>query len=239
VQQRERNPFVIACNSSVIASIMATCPLCLFSNSADATECNRCGKFRFPSAELALAGVFDSYTSVVSAEDGSMATSMRTVRGPASGPCSATIIGATRSGLGTLPANTAIPSVSDDTGMHTVVANVAASPLPAIRAPKLVVIRGERMDAVPFPIYEGKNYVGRASDKPVDIDLTGLEAKDQIWSSRQHAVITFDVGAMAIEDLNSLNGTFVNRSRLHPGQLRQLNAGDVIQIGTVQFRVDG
>mgnify|MGYP002780334835 CR=1 FL=1 len=104
--------------------------------------------------------------------------------------------------------------------------------------PQLRVIRGERTDAPPFRLLEGKNYIGRFVDKPVDIDLSGQEPPDQVWASRQHAVVTVDRGTMTVEDLNSLNGTFVNRARIHPGQAKKVVAGDVIQIGMVQMRVE-
>jgi hypothetical protein len=109
-------------------------------------------------------------------------------------------------------------------------------PVPAITNPKLVVVRGQRMD-VQYPLYPGKNYLGRTDDKPVDIDLDDQEAPDRIWTSRQHAVVTFDNGKLSIEDLNSLNGTFVNRTRVHPGQIRELHENDVIQVGTVHLKV--
>lgn len=109
-------------------------------------------------------------------------------------------------------------------------------PAPTITNPKLVVVRGQRMD-VQYPLYPGKNYLGRTDDKPVDIDLDDQEAPDRIWTSRQHAVVTFDNGKLAIEDLNSLNGTFVNRTRVHPGQIRELHENDVIQVGTVHLKV--
>jgi hypothetical protein len=105
---------------------------------------------------------------------------------------------------------------------------------PALR-PKLVVMRGMKIN-MEYPIYEGRNTIGRFADKPVDIDLIIQESVDQIWCSRQHAVITFAKGIVVIEDLNSLNGTWVNGGRVHGGQQRQLHAGDVIQIGTVQMR---
>jgi FHA domain len=107
---------------------------------------------------------------------------------------------------------------------------------PTITSPKLVVVRGQRMD-VQYPLYPGKNYLGRTDDKPVDIDLDDQEAPDRIWTSRQHAVVTFENGKLAIEDLNSLNGTFVNRARVHPGQVRELHENDVIQVGTVHLKV--
>lgn len=109
-------------------------------------------------------------------------------------------------------------------------------PTPVPTNPKLVVVRGQRMD-VTYPLFQGKNYLGRTDDKPVDIDLEDQESADRIWTSRQHAVVTFDNGKLTVEDLNSLNGTFVNRTRVHPGQVRELNENDVLQVGTVHLRV--
>lgn len=108
--------------------------------------------------------------------------------------------------------------------------------LPPGAQPKLVVLRGLKIN-VEYPIYEGHNFIGRADEKPVDIDLEDQEPPDRIWSSRQHAFIAFEDGALIIEDLNSSNGTFVNRSRIYPGQKCPLKINDVIQIGTVQMKV--
>ena len=102
--------------------------------------------------------------------------------------------------------------------------------------PKLVVLRGQRINAE-FPIYDGDNYIGRSDEKPVDIELEDQEPPDQIWSSRQHALIVFEGDNLTIEDLTSTNGTFVNRTRVHPGEKRPLKLNDVIQIGTVQMRL--
>jgi hypothetical protein len=110
--------------------------------------------------------------------------------------------------------------------------------LPPGSSPKLVVLRGQKIN-YEFPIYPDLNFVGRADEKPVDIDLEDQEPPDRIWCSRQHAVIHWDdvQGVMTLEDLNSSNGTFVNRTRVHPGQKRVLNLNDVIQIGTVHLKV--
>ena len=59
--------------------------------------------------------------------------------------------------------------------------------------------------------------MGRADEKPVDIDLDDQEPPDRVWSSRQHCLITFESGNLNLEDLNSANGTFVNRVRVYPG----------------------
>ena len=96
--------------------------------------------------------------------------------------------------------------------------------------------RGQKRNAE-YPIYPGLNFIGRADEKPVDIDLDDQEPPDRVWSSRQHALVTFEQGKLAIEDLNSANGTFVNRVRIYPGQKRDLAVGDVLQVGTVQMKL--
>jgi hypothetical protein len=110
------------------------------------------------------------------------------------------------------------------------------APLPPGAQPKLVVIRGQKINTE-YPVYEGLNFIGRADEKPVDIDLEDQEPPDRIWSSRQHAFITYENSTLTIEDLNSSNGTFVNRARIYPGQKCPLNVGDVVQIGTVQMKL--
>jgi pSer/pThr/pTyr-binding forkhead associated (FHA) protein len=72
----------------------------------------------------------------------------------------------------------------------------------------------------------------------VDIDLTAVEPDGQVWSSRRHAALTLDRMMLVVEDLNSLNGTWVNGVRLRPGGALPLKTGDVIQIGVAQLRVD-
>ncbi len=108
--------------------------------------------------------------------------------------------------------------------------------MPAGAKPKLVVKRGQKI-GFEFPIYSGDNYVGRADEKPVDVDLEDQEPPERVWCSRQHALIHFDEDAsnITVEDLNSSNGTYVNRERVYPGQPRQLFVNDTIQIGTVHL----
>jgi hypothetical protein len=124
-------------------------------------------------------------------------------------------------------------------------APLAAAPAPAAPAgaklpdgaqPRLVVLRGLKIN-VEYPVYEGQNYIGRADEKPVDIDLDDQEPPDRVWSSRQHALIIYENGELSLEDLNSANGTFVNRTRVYPGQKRSLVPNDVIQVGTVQMKL--
>jgi hypothetical protein len=108
--------------------------------------------------------------------------------------------------------------------------------LPAGSQPRLLVLRGQKRN-VEYPVYEGLNFIGRADEKPVDIDLEDQEPPDRIWCSRQHACLSFENNELFLEDLNSANGTYVNRSRIYPGQKRQLAPNDIIQIGNVQLKV--
>ncbi len=116
------------------------------------------------------------------------------------------------------------------------VAMAPGAPLPAGAQPRLLVLRGQKRN-VEYPIYEGLNFIGRADDKPVDIDLEDQEPPDRVWCSRQHACIGWEGDHLEIEDLNSANGTYVNRTRIYPGQKRPLSVNDIIQIGNVQLKV--
>lgn len=108
--------------------------------------------------------------------------------------------------------------------------------VPADAKPKLRVVRGRKV-SVEYSIKAGPNYIGRRDDSPIEIDLEDQEPAERIWTSRKHAVIHFGDGLLEIEDLNSLNGTFVNRMRVAPGERRQLKVNDVVQVGTIQLRV--
>jgi len=111
------------------------------------------------------------------------------------------------------------------------------SDLPPARPPfRLKVLRGLRVSAE-YPLYDGANLIGRGDDRPVDIDLRDQEPRERVWASRHHAVVTLEAGTLTVEDLNSTNGTYVNRHRLLPGSKRPLKADDVIQIGTTQLKV--
>ena len=60
---------------------------------------------------------------------------------------------------------------------------------------------------------------------------------DAAMVSRLHCRLTAQpTGQLEIEDLQSLNGTFVNRLRVPPGGRRPLMPNDIIQVGTIQLR---
>jgi FHA domain len=117
-------------------------------------------------------------------------------------------------------------------------ATAAPVPIPAGAEPKLVVVRGLKVNDE-YKLFPGDTYIGRNDEKPVDVDLTFQEPEDKVWVSRQHALITFDsdTGVITIEDLNSANGTYVNREKIYPGQPKQIGVGSTVQIGTVHMRI--
>jgi pSer/pThr/pTyr-binding forkhead associated (FHA) protein len=69
-----------------------------------------------------------------------------------------------------------------------------------------------------------------------DVDLTsdgGLEK----GISRRHAKITRRGNEVFIEDLGSVNGTFLNRKKLTPYLFQALKSGDELQLGKLILRV--
>ena len=212
---------------------MNICPICLFVNSDGTAACTRCGKFKFVENGVATATA-DSRLRVHATLSDSCGTP-RSETSPSvltrpSG--SLKFADAHRAAPGCFDAPTK-PALSSDTAADR------ATPRPGTRIlvkPKLEVIRGEKA-GVSYAILEGKNLLGRTVNQPVDIDLTSQEPVERVWTSRHHTCIQFDGRIAMIEDMNSLNGTFVNRTRLFPGQQRVLQANDVIQIGTVQLRL--
>ena len=75
-----------------------------------------------------------------------------------------------------------------------------------------------------------------ASDVFPEIDLSedgGLEK----GVSRRHARILKREGTVVVEDLGSINGTFINGKRLAPYLPEPLNTGDSLQIGRLLIDV--
>jgi len=111
-------------------------------------------------------------------------------------------------------------------------AAAAPSGAPAAFKAKLKVIRGGRKDQE-FPLEDGNNLVGRwdpdtGSFPEVDLDADDPEAK----ISRKHALIRIAEGKITVEDIGSLNGTYVNRgARLAPGTAVEIKTGDEVIIG--------
>jgi len=208
---------------------MIACPFCQFDNEDGALFCEQCksdlgGVEAAPVAEAVAVAEAVPMAAEVVAEAVPMAPMMEESPEMAEAAPVAQAVPVSPPLVQTPPASR--PSA----------AAAEAGKLPAGAQPKLVVLRGLKINSE-YPLYEGHNFVGRADEKPVDIDLEDQEPPDRVWSSRQHALINFADGQLTIEDLNSSNGTFVNRTKVYPGQPRVLNVNDVIQIGTVQMKV--
>lgn len=106
-----------------------------------------------------------------------------------------------------------------------------APAIPAIKA-KLIVVQTGRVGQE-FVITKDSVNIGRLDpDGGVfpEIDLTQDDPGTHV--SRKHARIFFKDGKYFIEDLGSVNGTFVNRGpRLAPGVPQELKSGDEIIMG--------
>ncbi len=87
----------------------------------------------------------------------------------------------------------------------------------------LLVRRGPN-EGVQFPLGGEAVTAGRAPDAGVFLD--------DITVSRRHAEFRHEVDHWAIRDAGSLNGTYVNRSRIEE---HQLVSGDEVQIGKYRF----
>jgi hypothetical protein len=142
--------------------------------------------------------------------------------------------------LGPAPAVIAAPKVEPDglapIPLDTSPLTVASAAPAQIFAPqraaapvrRLTGIGGMCLGAV-FELQPGQHVIGR-----VDAELL-LADDNQV--SRRHAQLTIEPDGMAtLSDLGSTNGTFVNNQRV---QSIQLCPGDVVQIGTSSFKVEG
>lgn len=84
----------------------------------------------------------------------------------------------------------------------------------------------------------GRTLLGRdlPSHEPV-IDLTPYEAHEN-GVSRLHAALYRMGEVLAIADMGSSNGTFVNDRRISPQQPHILCAGDVVRLGNLAFSIE-
>jgi pSer/pThr/pTyr-binding forkhead associated (FHA) protein len=90
-----------------------------------------------------------------------------------------------------------------------------------IKGPALVVRSGGGRTGETFPLEQHATTVGRSPE--CDIFL------DDVTVSRRHAIVAYKSGRLEIEDLGSLNGTYLNRRRIESPA--QLDDGDELQIG--------
>jgi predicted RNA-binding Zn-ribbon protein involved in translation (DUF1610 family) len=88
------------------------------------------------------------------------------------------------------------------------------------KGPALVVRSGGGRAGESFLLAEGRTLVGRSPECEVFLD--------DVTVSRRHSQIDRDGDRFSIEDLGSLNGTFVNRRRIESAELED---DDELQIG--------
>jgi FHA domain/zinc-ribbon domain len=89
-----------------------------------------------------------------------------------------------------------------------------------VKGPALVVRSGGGRAGETFHPEGERTTIGRSPDCEIFLD--------DVTVSRKHAVLTQQDGKFVIEDLGSLNGTFLNRHRI---ETAELNDGDELQIG--------
>ncbi|MHC4714257.1 MAG: protein kinase domain-containing protein [Planctomycetota bacterium] len=99
---------------------------------------------------------------------------------------------------------------------------------PVKKAPRLVLYKGGDV-AREFPIDKQSLTVGRAPDCDIPLEDSSI--------SRHHARITVRPDRIVVEDLNSLNGTYINDDGIRRGHIED---GDRVSFGTVDliFRED-
>lgn len=117
---------------------------------------------------------------------------------------------------------------------------------------QLVIVNGDFKGKV-FPLQSGSNLIGRwdpdtGSFPEIDLDELDVDAK----ISRKHTVVIVTETGVFVEDVGSLNGTFLTKApdvplvkqaakdpvRLESGKKIELQAGDEILVGRIQMRFE-
>lgn len=93
-------------------------------------------------------------------------------------------------------------------------------------------------EPVLIPYQEQRLLLGRniSEENFSALDLADYHAQ-VLGMSRMHAAIHITAEACFVEDLNSTNGTWLNESRLAPGQPHILETGDMLRLGHLMLFV--
>jgi len=100
----------------------------------------------------------------------------------------------------------------------------------------LEVVRGRDVGRG-YAIEPGASILGNALSGERGLDLLEQEGSSPRRMAARHAALTSTSEELTIRDLESPGGTFVNQQRMQAGQVRRLEPGDVVQLGSVQLRV--
>jgi len=77
---------------------------------------------------------------------------------------------------------------------------------------------------------QGRIFIGRVP--PADDDLARRLERDYPNVSRMHAEICIGEGGLLVRDLHSLNGTYLNGTRLEPGEFTNAVPGDSLRFAS-------
>lgn len=126
----------------------------------------------------------------------------------------------------------------EDTLTVDVESDVPAEPPSPSQAPTVCLRIGRKKRKVQFridrPVHIGRLDPGK--DIFPDIDLTEENTKTKAVS-RRHARLFIRDNTIMLEDLDSLNGTFLNGERLPPFLAVNISDGDCIKLGTLKVVV--
>ena len=103
----------------------------------------------------------------------------------------------------------------------------------------LVLISPEDGRRFAFEPHTQTALLGRSDPKArlvVNVDLTGQDGQPH-GVSRRHARVHYLNGNYLLEDLESLNGTYLNERKLRPYLPEVLHAGDQIRLGDLNLVV--
>jgi len=201
---------------------MIKCGECGYENMDGLDYCDGCG------AKLAAAAAAPAAASAASAPEAAPAAAPAETSASTAEPAAGAEAPTAEVPKSEAPTGEIKPEAAPESAPSALAAAAAGAPFKA----KLAVVRGGRKGQE-FPLEEGNNLVGRWDPETgafpeVDLDADDPEAK----ISRKHALIRIEGGKITIEDIGSLNGTYVNRQpRLSPGSPAELKSGDEVIIG--------
>jgi len=201
---------------------MIKCGECGYENMDGLDYCDGCG------AKLAAAAAAPAAASAASAPEAAPAAAPAETSAATAEPAAGAEAPTAEVPKSEAPTGEIKPEAAPESAPSAPAAAAAGAPFKA----KLAVVRGGRKGQE-FPLEEGNNLVGRWDPETgafpeVDLDADDPEAK----ISRKHALIRIEGGKITIEDIGSLNGTYVNRQpRLSPGSPVELKSGDEVIIG--------
>jgi hypothetical protein len=106
----------------------------------------------------------------------------------------------------------------------------------ASRSLVIEVIRG-REPGRRYTLAAQSSILGGSPGGPNGLEIQAPAGVQTRMLAPRHASIEMKGADWLIRDLESDSGTFVNRQRILPGQVRPIRTGDMIELGPVQLRV--